>query len=392
MSLSPFAPFSFGLLASAAVFSACGSAAPSKLQDAGHEASTDAGPVDAGPVDAGPPLSLQILEIPMPVDLTADGRTALVQDNNSPTNDVYFLDVETQQLSLKTSTGDFEHPVLTIAGNGSRIGGFYGTPIEAATWTSADGWKSLPTTFGTNCDPMTSAAWDLNADGTIAVGLAWDGCTARAARWTGLGGTPSLVPLQHMGTGSDRATKISDDGALMGGFSQSDVADRTPTVWYADGHGLLLDPGGEAVGEVLSVSGDGALVAGIWNQAGFAWSESGGVIMLGALPTALPSDPTHPNAIAANHRLIFGGQGDPFSGTPLAFVWTEHDGMRSLGDLVTAQGLSIPAGYVLGNVLAASADGSVLLGAAIDTTTPLPTQHAFVLRMPISVYGVPSAP
>ena len=182
---------------------------------------------------------------------------------------------------------------------------------------------------------------------------------------------------------------ISDDGRIAAGFAQKGNVDRWPAVWRPDGAGILLPlyPGGleDAPGEVLSISEDGKMVAGIWNFDGFFWTKQTGSVKIGKLPNGLPSDRTYPNAIAAGGKLIFGGSGDPFSSVPTAFVWTAVEGMKALQPVASAHGIVIPAGYVLTDVLAASADGTVLLGVAYD---PSFQQVSFVLRLPVSAYGL----
>jgi hypothetical protein len=141
------------------------------------------------------------------------------------------------------------------------------------------------------------------------------------------------------------------------------------------------------VGEVLSVSPDGTMAAGVWNLDGFTWTKAGGVVDIGKLPAAQPTDEVFLNAIADNDLLVVGACGDPNPGglgSPVtAIVWTKAKGMRALQGIVTAQGIAIPSGYVLTDVMAASEDGSVLLGYATDA---LSNTHDFVLRLPVSAY------
>jgi len=66
-------------------------------------------------------------------------------------------------------------------------------------------------------------------------------------------------------------------------------------------------------------------------------------------------------------------------------IWTETAGMRPLADIITAAGLTIPAGYTLLNVLGASTDGSVVVGAAYDADG---NAESFVLRLPVTAYGL----
>ena len=68
---------------------------------------------------------------------------------------------------------------------------------------------------------------------------------------------------------------------------------------------------------------------------------------------------------------------------PIAFVWTADAGTRALADVVTAAGVTLPEGTWLQSVLAASADGTVLIGTAFDGEG---NPKTFVLRVPASAY------
>jgi len=103
------------------------------------------------------------------------------------------------------------------------------------------------------------------------------------------------------------------------------------------------------------------------------------MILLTRFDLALPSDPVYPNAMTADGRVVFGGVGSAFFGVPNAFVWTAKDGMATLADVATAAGIVLPEGIILNNVLGASADGTVLVGVAMDADFNLKT---FVLRLP----------
>ncbi len=98
-----------------------------------------------------------------------------------------------------------------------------------------------------------------------------------------------------------------------------------------------------------------------------------------------PFDESVANAITADGWLIFGGGGSPFLSIPRAFVWTAAAGMRSLQDIAVENGVTIPEGYLLTNVVAASTDGKILLGVAYD---PQGRQVSYVLQLPVSAYGL----
>lgn len=187
---------------------------------------------------------------------------------------------------------------------------------------------------------------------------------------------------------ANRATVISDDGSVVAGWAQTSMVDRWPAIWNPDGSGFQLSGGvfpDDTPGEVLSISADGNVVAGIWGSDAFYWTEATDVVNIGKLPDAQPFDNTYANAIARNGELIFGTCGSPFFSLPRAFVWTAAGGMQQLDSLAVAAGVTIPEGYLITHVQAASADGTVVLGVAYG---PNFSQVTFVLTLPVSAYGL----
>jgi hypothetical protein len=384
---------SLGLLGALAL--GCGGNTPD------HGGSTTSGGTGGGAgggADSGAPpaASIQFLDQPMPVDLTPDGSLAVLEETTASDANVYFYDTIKGDLTLVTSAGDPSFDVATGVSAKGRVSAVHGNPAQAGLWSKADGWKDLGNAYPTGCDVNVSGAFDVSADGSVAVGLLWHGCSTEAFRWTDTGGAGTLKPLQVLGSppaGSNaapnnRATVVSDDGQVAAGFAQNGDIDRSPAVWSADGTGFLLDPAEQDTpAEVLSISADGKMVAGVFGtEDGFVWTKEAGMAKLGPLPGGDPGQPVYPNAIAAGGQLVFGGVGDPFMSVPTAFVWTASKGMRALSDVAVAQGVTIPAGYQLTVVMAASVDGTVLLGGAYDDQG---MQKTFVLTLPASAYGLP---
>lgn len=348
--------------------------------------------LDAGP---GPGLGggpgIRYLLPGRPIDLTPDGTLAVVEDPGAPMGDVYFFDVDSGEMTLETVVGDPARDFSTAISATERLTAHHGVPVEAGVWTAGD-WLDLPTPFAAGCDMDIASAWDVSADGSIVAGMAWDDCSPAAMRWAIAGdGTATSTTLTRLGTRSsgssgpptNRATVISDDGMVIAGFAENDPVDRWPAVWRADGTGFLL-PGTvpDAPGEVLSISADGRVVGGTWNLEAFVWSEEDGVVSLGRLPSAFGADAAYANAVAADGALVFGGCGG-FSME--AFVWTEAGGMRPLTEVMAAAGITLPDGTLFQNVLAASNDGTVILGSAATSSG---TPESFVLRLPLSAYGL----
>lgn len=343
----------------------------------------------------GPKPELKFVNLSMPVDLTPDGRIAAIQDGSSGTGDLYFYRTGTGALEFKTRVGD---PLRTFASAMSANGvvtALHNEPVQAGFWTEASEWTDLATPYLTGCGFDYAGAWDVSANGRSIVGLVWNGCNAEAFRWDG-SGAGIMTPLELLGASypgstnppSNRASVISDDGSVAAGWAQTSIVDRWPAIWDADGSGSLLATTvftDDNPGEILAISADGKVVAGTWGTDAFYWSATSGVVNIGKLPDALPFDNTYANAISRNGELIFGTCGSPFFSLPRPFVWTAAGGMQQLDSLAVAAGVTIPEGYTLTHVQAASGDGTVLLGVAYGPNFSTVT---FVLTLPVSAYGL----
>lgn len=215
---------------------------------------------------------LEIIELGLPVDVTPDGSIALIQDLASPVGDAYFFDTQTKELTLETQIGD---PLRTIATGLSALGhisALHSEPVQAGIWSEALGWRDIASPFAMGCGEDFGAGFDVSADGSVVVGLMWNGCAPEAFLWTDDGAAGEVTTLEVLGEpfeGSmvgptNRATVISDDGSVIAGFAQNGPVDRSPAIWLADGSGFMLDPTNQdAPGEVLSISTDGSVAAGI---------------------------------------------------------------------------------------------------------------------------------
>lgn len=349
----------------------------------------DVGGDDAG-ADAGSPSTADIrfLLPGRPIDLTPDGTRAVVEDPN--VGEVFFYDVVTGTLTLEATLADSAYNFSTGVASDGRLAAVNGVPVQAAVW-DIGAWLDLDSPFSEGCGQEIASAWDISADGAVVIGMAWDTCSPAAVRWSrDVDGLYSSTLLERLGSSpgasgpSNRATVISDDGRIAAGFAQTDMVDRWPAVWAEDGTGILL-PGtpADAPGEVLAISAQGDVVAGTQNLEGFTWSEADGYVVIGRLPTAFGADTAYPNAIARDGELVFGGCGG--FGATEAFVWTASEGMRALAPILEANDITLPPGYTLQNILAASADGTVLLG---SSATASGTPGSFVLRLPVSAYGL----
>jgi uncharacterized membrane protein len=197
---------------------------------------------------------------------------------------------------------------------------------------------------------------------------------------------------------SNRASAISADGRIAVGFASNGPIDRSPAVWNADAGGFYLDQTNvTAPGEAKMVSADGTVVAGDWARdtggvEGFVWTQDGGVVRFHS--DTPDTDTIYANAMTADGRYVFGKLSHSMDNGGLlevvwegAIVWSQDGGVRKLQDLALASGLTFDAGVTLDNVLAVSADGTVIAGdvaIAADPNNPasFPSTKPFVMWLP----------
>ena len=339
--------------------------------------------------------SIEFVNVFQPMDLTPDGSIALMQQYNAA-GEFYFYRTETGSLEFKGVVGDPSRTLVTAISANGLVTALHGEPVQAGIWSENSGWTDIPSVFTEACGTEIASAWDVTANGRTVVGMAWDQCGVQAFKWDATG-SGIMTLLQRLGSqfeGStmppnNRATVISDDGSIIGGWASTSQTDRFPAIWRPDGTGFLIDatvePG--TSGEVMATSGDGKYVAGYLGENAFYWTQAGGLVSIGRLPPADEFDFSGAiaNAITDDGKLMFGVSGQPFFGNPRAFVWTQAAGMRVLADVITEAGLTIPEGTKLTNVIAASTDGTIILGQAQLADFNI---ISFVVRLPRSAYGL----
>jgi uncharacterized membrane protein len=339
--------------------------------------------LDAAVEEPLPQPALRFYPYIQPIDITPDGRTALFGDISTLDGRLWFVDTVKDVTENRTNVGD---PLRTMATGISQTGAvsaLHGEPVRAGVWTAATGWADLPTPHAAWCGEDIGGAWDISADGTVVVGVTWNGCSVEAFRSTESGMTRLAVLGERDGAVAppdNRATVVSDDGSTVAGFAMTAIVDRAPAVWTANGNGSLLERvADDSPGEVLSINANGSVLAGLDGNDGVVWSGTT-KMTIPRFDTLLPFDPVFPNAMNAAGTVIFGGQGSAFFGTPEAFIWSEASGVRRISDLALAAGLEIPAGVYLMNITGASADGTVLIGTSRNVDTF--TDNVFTLRLP----------
>lgn len=242
-----------------------------------------------------------------------------------------------------------------------------GEPSEVAgRWRAATlAWQGLGYLPDAGQCPSRSNSYEVSADGSVVVGLSWDGCSGRAFRWTSATG---MVELEALANGGNRASVVSADGNIIGGFAQGQF-DRTPAIWDgATTLGTLLDPTGQVQGEVHGMSDDGQIMLCDWIDPGIndsnavKWTAANGREIIGAgqlIPgwTGIPMD------IADNGTIV---GFDFLLGQRRAWIQPGGEGpLVLLRDFVVNNGGTVPPELVSSQIWVAqaiSADGRKIIG------------------------------
>ena len=259
-----------------------------------------------------------------------------------------------------------------IAGNSSSIFGESAARYNATTGT----WSSFGGLGPTGCDSSLSSAYDLSSDGTKAVGLGWNGCSASAFLWTEGEG---MTPLSQFGPFSSRADTISGDGTVIGGWDEASNGSRRAAVWEFDSasgdwvESLVLTGttgNDEGYGEVNGSNGDGSILVGMADgssnatSGAFVLRETTGFELIGLMPSSQFPVVGGALDVTEDGRTIIGFQREGAGGFSSfeATYWTEETGLVSLKDHLNALGAGIPTGFTLAAAQSISDDGRVICG------------------------------
>lgn len=320
-------------------------------------------------------------QLPNPIlsanDMSPDGRYIVGeadQNGDGFADGTYRWDNLTDTLTILPPEGLI---AAAVSNDGSTILGDMPDPndpdptlgVVAGMWTESTGWQSLGYLPNAGECPSRSDGYELSADGSVAVGLSWDGCSGRGFIWTQATG---MLELQNLANGSNRASVVSADGTVIGGFAQGSSS-RTPAIWDDTTAGELLDPpNGDAVGEIYGISDDGSILLGTWTKTNpvalatkWTWNGAGwdrATIDAGALLpgwTGIPEDIANDGTIVGFDFLVGNRR-----------AWIQPHGTGPLQELVSyieSHGGDVPDGLPLQVCQAISADGRYIIGHGAGT-------------------------
>jgi uncharacterized membrane protein len=276
-------------------------------------------------------------------------------------------------------------------------GGMIGLGVRSA-------WADIPT-HGRGCprieaipQPATNAIfWDsrgISADGSVLTILTAlrnedTSYTYHSFAWNRRTGFTDLAPLPNYPNAFGQA--ISGDGrTIVGTNNTQDFSDLRGAFWNQDATGwrdaLLLGPDvGDTVRSVGGVSLDGSAIAGSKllpdgegeGERAFRWTNAGGFEVIGMLAGDSYSQP---DDISDDGAVVVGTSYGQATGRP--FRWTSQGGIEELGALPAYPWITAP--------FAASADGSVIVGVAMNNDPP--SAQAFRWTSQTGLVGVGALP
>lgn len=269
--------------------------------------------------------------------------------------------------------GIFESTAYGINPTGSVIVG-RGTTADgsaAVSWASSGAITALGDLPG---GPVRSEAYGVSRNGAVIVG--WSSAATGVEAFRHSGGVMTGLGDLVGGTFYSQAWAASSDGAVVVGRSRS--ANGTEAFrWTSSGMVGLGDlPGGTFNSLATAVNTTGSVIAGNASSAGgseaFRWT-SRGMTGLG-FPAGTTSSFIYGMNDSGSHIV-----GTATDGTNnVAFVWTAAQGMRSLVDILTADGVDL-TGWTLQLATAISADGTWVVGYGMN---PSGNTEAFRARIP----------
>jgi len=178
---------------------------------------------------------------------------------------------------------------------------------------------------------------------------------------------------------------VSGDGTIVAGNRVSIPGPGLSTAFRDDWSGTASIPLGDFAGgaddaSASDISADGSVIVG-WGTTSFGrepfvWTETDGLRSLGKLPDVFVLG-AQANAVSADGRVIVG---EGYSGAGGAFIWTEETGYRLLMDVLTNElNVDLQNWQALLSAEDISADGMTIVGHGVN---PSGRFEAFVARVP----------
>ena len=232
---------------------------------------------------------------------------------------------------------------------------------EAGIWLNGQDWRPLGGLAASGC-PDFSDTYGISGDGSVVVGLGWDGCNAYGFRWQDSTG---MVSLGSLDGNSSRADAVNADGSVIVGWDAAEDGEWRGARWMNGVESVLATPDGPFLGSANAVSADGSVIVG--GEAGkgpthnkaYVWTAARGGIVIGMLPSDDQLAGAYAFAVSDDGRVVGGASG---AQTRDAFLWTPTTGIFKLQDYLVDLGVQGLDNWVLDTVTAISSDGKTIAG------------------------------
>ena len=221
------------------------------------------------------------------------------------------------------------------------------------------------------CDELLSSALGGTDDGSVVVGLAWNGCSyARAFRWDASRG---MVDLGSTNGGSTRANNISNDGTVVIGWRTHQTGFRQAVKWVGGSKEELIVGPHDLLGEPHGINSDATIIVGggcdpgatIVSSPAWVWTKETGVKCYpvqhpNSLPRNIPYRPVMFD-LSDDGRVIVGAY--TFGLDSEALLWLDGR-VYFLKDYLAQRGLpnAFDRWINTGFLTAVSRDGRTLVG------------------------------
>jgi probable HAF family extracellular repeat protein len=233
----------------------------------------------AAAANGGKPVLIELPPETLAVDVAANGFVVAATAYSG--GGLYWMPTVGTQVIGGSQTSAISLDGKVIAGNA-----FDGRRLEnAAIWQGGREWRLLGSIVpnAQPCDFLLSSAYGANDDGSVIVGLAWNGCAvARAFRWEEATGMRDLGTLTGEST---RANAVSGNGRVVVGWEEHSTGPRLGAKWVDGRQEMIAGPRGGPVGEAFAANRDGSLILGTncdytritGPPTGWTWTQATGV-------------------------------------------------------------------------------------------------------------------
>jgi hypothetical protein len=230
--------------------------------------------------------------------------------------------------------------------------GLYSSGFWSATTSE---WTSLGSFPGVGGCPGYGEAYALSSDGSKVAGELFLNCDLTPFTWTQAGGY-NVLPLTG---GFGHVGALSGDGVWAGGWdTHPTLGFRRGALWNAaneESFPLVSPSNPNGSGEITAMNDDGSVYAGYDQNNGAFVNRNGSFTFI-----PVPNNNSLPTGVSNDGTVVVGSWGSPFTGKT-SWVWTESGGAKQANEYFFGEGVPMPAGELLTEMMGVSRDGRTFL-------------------------------